>query len=346
MTGAGPRASSMRELPGVVDLCRPDGRLDPAAVGFTRHARVNPNLRGWGRTKRWEYWGVITPTHVIGLTISDLDYAAVHQVYLLERATGREAETGALVPLGGGVDLPDTRPPLTASVRRRGLELTFADRADGATQLAARVDRGGLRLAVDLVVDAGVRADGSPGESLGVVVPWSERRFQYTVKDLARPVHGELVVDGRTVAVGDGAWAVLDRGRGRWPYRMTWFWGAGSGLVDGTRLGLQLGGAWTDGTGVTENALIVDGVVDPIAEELRWEPGYERADGRWVVTGERVDARLEPWHTRRAATNALVIASDTVQAFGAWRGRVRGADGAWRSVDGLVGWAERARNRW
>ena len=26
------------------------------------------NLRGWGRNKRWEYWGVVTPTHILGVT--------------------------------------------------------------------------------------------------------------------------------------------------------------------------------------------------------------------------------------------------------------------------------------
>ena len=60
-----------------------------------------------------------------------------------------------------------------------------------------------------------------------VVVPWSESRFQYTVKDVALPASGTVTITGRQYEVPEGSWAVLDHGRGRWPYRVTWNWGAG-----------------------------------------------------------------------------------------------------------------------
>ena len=74
-----------------------------AAVGWTRTPLHRPNLRGWGRTKRWEYWGLVTETHVVGLTISSLDYAGVEAVYVLDRATGQEIVHEATVPLARGV---------------------------------------------------------------------------------------------------------------------------------------------------------------------------------------------------------------------------------------------------
>jgi len=306
----------VRELFDEVDLCLADGSLDPAAVGWSRRPLHRTNLRGWGRTKRWEYWGIVTPTHVIGLTVSSLDYAAVHQCYLLDRATAVDRELGAVVPLGRGTSLPDALPPLTASARARDLSIEFSDApaigsADrpGSTRLVAAVSdaRGSIR--IDAIAAGG-------GESLSVVVPWNRRRFQYTVKDLARPVVGSLVVDGVEHSIPPGSWAVLDRGRGRWPYRMTWNWAAGSGVVDGRRIGLQLGGRWTAGTGMTENAVMVDGVVDPMPLEVDWAYDRTNPDSPWRITGERVDATLTPFHVRRASTNALVIASDTVQAFG------------------------------
>ena len=74
-----------REITGPVDLCLPDGRVDRDAVGWSRRPLHRPNLRGWGRTKRWEYWGVVTPTHVVGLTVSSIDYASIHQPDFAER---------------------------------------------------------------------------------------------------------------------------------------------------------------------------------------------------------------------------------------------------------------------
>ena len=82
-----------------------------------------------------------------------------------------------------------------------------------------------------------------------------KRQFQYTVKDLARPATGLLRIDGVEHEIGGAAgeaWAVLDHGRGRWPYDIQWNWGAGSGRsqrAGGRVIGVQLGAKWTEGTG-------------------------------------------------------------------------------------------------
>ena len=56
-----PVSVTEREITTPVELCRPDGRLNPAAVGWTRHplhdtSRIGTGRYGWGRNKRWEYW--------------------------------------------------------------------------------------------------------------------------------------------------------------------------------------------------------------------------------------------------------------------------------------------------
>ncbi|MFC9115720.1 DUF2804 family protein [Streptomyces sp. NPDC057092] len=112
-----------REITSPVDLCLPDGRLDPAAVGWTRRPLHRANLRGWGRAKRWEYWGIVTPTHIVGLVVSSLDYAGTHGVYVLDRATGRELAEDAVTPLARGVRMPDRSGTGTASARGGGVAL-------------------------------------------------------------------------------------------------------------------------------------------------------------------------------------------------------------------------------
>ena len=45
------------ELTRPVDLCDGRGRLDPAAIGWSRAPLVRANLRGhWPRRKRWNFW--------------------------------------------------------------------------------------------------------------------------------------------------------------------------------------------------------------------------------------------------------------------------------------------------
>ena len=340
-----PHRPDEREITAPVSLTRPDGRLNPDAVGWTRTPLhdtdgIGRGRVGWGRNKRWEYWAVTTPAHVLALVVSDIGYAAVPSLYLLDRATGEELDLEAVRPFGRGTSLPGTlgRGPARGTTRTFRLAV---DEVDGGTRLRGESPR----VRFDVVAH---RPDGH--ECLGVVVPWDERLFQYTVKDVARPASGSLTVDGVRHTLPDGAsWAVLDHGRGRWPYRMRWNWGAGSGVVDGHVVGVQVGGAWTDGTGSTENALLVDGRLHKNGDDLVWE--YDRTDwlAPWHVHDAdraRVDLTFMPFHERAARTDLLIVAGETHQCFGTWSGAMTDDAGRRIRVDGVEGWAEEARNRW
>ncbi|QRO00793.1 DUF2804 domain-containing protein [Archangium violaceum] len=343
LTATAPARTPMeREILAPVELCLPNGRLNPLAVGWSRHPwhdtdRLGRGVYGWGRNKRWEYWAITTPTHIVGLTVSALDYAALHQVWVLDRATRREVDAVAIAPLGMSVTLPGTlhRGPVRA--RTRSLSIDVDDHVSGTRIRAATP-----RVRLDVLVD---RPAGH--EALGVVVPWTSRLFQYTVKDVARPASGTLWVDGEEFPLAAReCWAVLDHGRGRWPYSMHWNWGAASGRVGEHVIGLQLGGKWTVGTGSTENALVVDGRIHKISEELDWR--YDRSDWHvpWRIRGERVEVDFTPFFTREARTQLAIVASETHQCFGHYTGWVADDTGRQVRVDGLLGWAEDVRNRW
>lgn len=326
-------ATHEREITAPVDLCLPDGRLNPEAVGWTRRPLHRANLRGWGRVKRWEYWGIVTPRHIIGLVASSLDYAGVHGVWVLDRETGEETAKDAVVPLARGAVFPDRSGEGEASVRGGGAAVGVRQRPSGAR----------VRALVPGLVDLDVEVPLPDGhESLGVVIPWGPKRFQYTVKDVGRPVRGRLVLPSGEYEIGEGAFAVLDHGRGKWPYRMTWNWAAASG----PGLALQFGGKWTDGTGMTENAVFVDGRLHKIGEELTWT--YDTSDWMrpWTITGRRVEVEFRPFHEKVSRTELGVVGTETHQCFGRFTGRVQADDGAWVGVDGLTGWAEEARQRW
>ena len=150
-----------REITEPIDLCLPDGRLNPDAVGWSRRPLHRPNLRGWGRSKRWEYWGLVTPTHVVGLTVSSIDYAGVQSVFVLDRATGEEIVQDAVVPLARGVVLPASCGVGGAHVEAGGLRIDLDETSEG-TRLRARTDQ----------VDVDVMALMPEGhESMAVVVP-------------------------------------------------------------------------------------------------------------------------------------------------------------------------------
>lgn len=324
-------AAAEREITQAVELCTPRGRLNPEAVGWTRHPLHRANLRGWGRCKRWEYWGIVTDDLVVGIVLTSLDYAGLQGIYILDRHSGEEIVTDVVTPFGRGVSLPDRSGVGTASGRAAGIVIELRN-DEGGTDIHATTER----------VDIDLRAEAPSGhESLGVVVPWSANRFQYTVKDLGRPVSGTVTVDG-VAHVLEGGFGVLDHGRGKWPYSAEWNWAAGCGAG----LAIQLGGTWTDGTGSTENALFVDGRLHKIGDELDWD--YDRSDWQrpWRIAGPRVEVEFTPFHVRASRTALGVLSNDTHQCFGHFSGRARTDAGDWVVLDGLTGWAEEARNRW
>jgi uncharacterized protein YaiE (UPF0345 family) len=336
-----PIPTHAHELTEPVDLCTAEGRLNRAAVGWSRRPLHRCNLRGWGRTKRWEYWCFATPTHLVAITVSDLDYLGLTSVYFLEygRRGIREAARTALRPLAAGVRLPrdldagevGASGPVRVGMRREG---------DG-TRVRFACDTPAGPLSGDLLAEL------PPGhETLGVVVPWSDRRFQYTSKHTARPARGTVRIGGDSFDFG-GGWAVLDHGRGRWPYDTRWNWGAASGVTGGRTVGLQLGGTWTVGTGTTENALCVDGRLTRIGEELEWVRSDPAEPWSVCTPGtDRVDLVFTPFHVRRERIDAWLLGNETDQAFGHWSGTVRDQAGALITVEGLLGWVEQVHMRW
>ncbi|MFT4108524.1 DUF2804 domain-containing protein [Propionicimonas sp.] len=326
----------MAELTQPVSLTLADGSLNPDAVGWARRPLVDTSgiggRHGWGRNKRWEYWSVVSPTHVLTLTVSSIDYAAVHSVWVFDRAMRRPRAGEATVLPSRGVRLAPSHGAGPAYARAH--DLAIAVEPEGtSTRLRARIPGAEFDVVVTRPPDR---------DCLAVVVPWTDRTFQYTVKDIGLPAAGSARIDGVRHEVPAGeSWAVLDHGRGRWPYRVRWNWGAGWGISGGHEIGVQVGGSWTVGTGATENGILIDGVLHKIDVELDWS--YDLADWRrpWRVVGGGLDATFTPDYDRKASTNLGVVASRTDQCFGHWSGAFGDL-----SFDGLYGWAEDVTNRW
>ncbi|GAA3441668.1 hypothetical protein Pve01_30270 [Planomonospora venezuelensis] len=157
-----------REITVPTDLCLPDGRLNPEAVGWTRRPLHRANLRGWGRAKRWEYWGIVTPGHIVGIVASSLDYAGLHGVYVLDRATGAEISKDVVVPLARGAVLPERSGEGTASVRGGGVTVEIGQAPGGSSLRAV-----------------------APGVELDLEIPLPEGHESLGVGAGPVPVHGQ-----------------------------------------------------------------------------------------------------------------------------------------------------------
>jgi hypothetical protein len=375
-----------RELIAPVPLCAPGGRrLLAAARGWSRTPLHRANLRGgWGRTKRWDYWAVLTEDLAIAVTYADVDYLGIVSVWWADLGANREGGRERVVPFARGIELPDVPGAAPLTFDGSGLDVRIEDDPDGSTRIWADWrERDGAPGRLTAVVEQ------PPGhESVNVVIPWSETRFQYTSKHQARPARGQLIVGDEVRHFGGGmpagadpggaapadrgapsaadrgapsavdlggsadeppAWGVLDVGRGRWPYRTRWNWGGGAGRsTDGRVIGVQVGGRWTQGTGATENGVIVDGEVVKLGDELIWSYDWDDPMAPWSVRSPdgSLDLTLQPRHDRHARTQAVVLATEVHQVFGRWSGRVPIPDGGSAAIADILGFAEESRSRW
>ncbi len=338
-----------REVTEPVQLCLPGGTtLNPLARGWSRVPMHDCNLAGTpGRKKRWDYWAVLGPTHTLSVTYADIDFLGITDVWWADLRSGRTGGRNRSVPGAAGISLPD-RPgtaPLRSAARHQVLDLT--DEPGGTRLSAAWTEADGTPASMDVFVEL---PDGH--ESLNVVIPWSDELFQYTSKHQARPAHGTLTIGDEVIAFGGDAgeaWGVLDVGRGRWPHETRWNWGGGAGApTTGEVLGIQIGGKWTDGTGFTENGIIVDGRLHKLGGELRWDYDWDRPLEPWRVvdpTG-RMDITLTPVHDKHTKVDAKVLGTEVHQVFGTWSGTVVTDDGAELRVEDVLGFAEESSSRW
>lgn len=326
-----------REITNRVELSLPDGRVNSAAIGWSRTPIHDTKLRGWGRNKRFEYWCLVTPELVVTVNISHHDYRANIASMVIDLKTGEKVAIRKNKWLPGKNNVPETLHEAAAEGRAKGIVVRIVPNEQGVMLYAK-----GTGLAVDLQVHID---DGR--ESMSVVVPWSSRRYQYTKKDNCLQASGTVVMNGvaRHIKPGDG-YVIHDHGRGRWPYHTKWNWGAGSGTTDGHEIGLQFGGKWTVGTPSTENSIRIDGRIHKISEELTWE--YDDTDftAPWKVTGERVNLTFQPINYHRHLFNRWLITSRGDQCFGTYSGEVVADDGTRYAVRDVWGLIEEVERRW
>lgn len=332
------------ELLEQVSLCDEQGRLNRAAVGWSRQPLHTLNLRGrWGRKKRWNYWCITDGEFLFSVTLSSLDYVGAAFAYLWHRSTGEFIEQTVLRPLGRRCELP---PIVDGTVRFDDARLSL--------QMARTQDRthlevwstafGGGPLAANLVV-----RHPANHESLNVVIPWNERTFQFTSKQHCLPTSGNVRWGDREYQFdADRTFACLDYGRGIWPYRTAWNWGACSAVQQGRTIGLNLGGQWTDGAGMTENGILVDGRLHKFGETLRFEHESDLMRPWRIssVDSNRIELKFVPVFDRLASSNLLVVASAVHQLLGYYTGHVVTNDGERLTLDGAFGWVEEHHARW
>ena len=334
------------EIKAPVSLCDTDGNLNPEARGWSRVPFQTCNLtHHFLRKKKWNYWCITGKDHLFSITISDLDYAGVIFAYFLDFKTHVIVEKSITVPFGKNVYLGESV-FTPASFTNADVDVQFEHDDRG---VAISLSWLNFSQGKDLSAEISILLP-KKHQSLNVVVPWNDTdRFQCTSKQNGLPASGFYSFgDQRFEFQQNESFACLDFSRGIWPYRSSWNWGTFSGYAGKDIVGLNMGARWTDGTGITENFLCMNGKLSKIKEDIIFE--YDRHDFMkpWkIYTGKsnNVDLIMTPFLERYVKSDLLVVKSVTHQLFGRYSGTVISGNKKIR-IDSITGWAEEHAARW
>ncbi len=331
------------ELSAPVKLCT-GGQLNRAAVGWSRLPLHTCNVTGhWPRKKKWNWWGFSDGQWFLSVVVADMDYIGAAAVMLLDVEARTHVQKETLVPLAAGMRL-GTQVDEDVRFHQQGTKVVFAQTPKGLSVEVSVKDLDGAPLHASLSVTRP-----KDHESLNVVIPWDDDHFQFTSKQHGLPVAGTVRHGGAEHAFSpEDTFAVHDYGRGVWPYHTRWNWGAGIGHSGGHTVGLQLGGKWTDGTGMTENGVLVDGRLTKISEDLTWTYDVNNFMTPWRIhapESEAVALTFTPAYQMAQSTNMVVVQSQLNVLYGHFNGTVK-AGGETLKVKDFFGWCEEHDARW
>ncbi|WP_077324509.1 DUF2804 domain-containing protein [Virgibacillus siamensis] len=331
-----------REITEPVLLCDKSGNLNYDSVGWAKKPIITANLSGhFLRKKKWNYWCVFSREALLSATISHLDYAAVCFIYYLEYETKEFHEKTFIIPFNKDIQMPEE---ILDSVNAMSKDtgIFFIWNNDYMNLKIHCTDFGGAELKADINIHYP-----EDMETLNVIVPWSDKQFQFTAKHHCLPADGSFSIGTKTFSCNpETDFGVLDFGRGIWPRKSTWNWGMASGRQGNDVIGLNFGGKWTDGTGSTENAAVRNGVITKISEDVDFI--YNRHDlmQPWSIQSNQVRLTFEPFYKRTSAFNALAIKSNMYQIVGHFYGEITLRHDDTLVIDKLLGCIEDHTATW
>jgi hypothetical protein len=338
--------SNQRMLKGPGPLLNPDGSL--ADIGWARQPLLDCNLENARfsalRIKRWDYYGLTTPTHFYSFTLSDLGYLQMVFAYVIDFEKRTHHEETLTLPPWGGVSLPRNSTQGESRFDHGKVRLCFSAVAQGRRLEVDWPGFDGQGLHADVML--ALRPE---HESMTIVTPIKGQRFYYNRKINCLPAQGWIETQGQRVELTPATClGNLDWGRGVWEYKSFWVWSFASGfLPDGRTLGLNLGFGFGDITAANENAVILDGRVHKLGQ-VDYIYDRNQLSEAWSMRAPdmRLTLHFTPFYDRVAQTDLKVLSSQVHQLFGVYQGTFQTDDGETIEIKNLIGASEEHHAKW
>ena len=317
------------------------------------------------RIKEWDYYLVMNERSAAAFTISDLGYAGLVSVSLID------LRGDSPIFAGQRKDQPikpmeKTQTVLTPfPLGRMGLRAVSSSGSVvyGNSRVRIKYDAEPGRRRVRCIfknfmdgkdLRADIRMLCPDMESMCIATPWRQdpKAFYYNQKINCMPAGGTVTAGGNSIHFHPKKdMAMLDWGRGVWTYDNTWYWSSASGLIGGETFGFNLGYGFGNTDAATENMLFYGGRAHKLRQvtfQIPRKNGKDDFMSPWRITSDngRFEAVFHPDLDRASNTQIGPLGSDQHQVFGYFTGTATLDDGRVLHLDRFFGFAEKVRNKW
>lgn len=188
-----------------------------------------------------------------------------------------------------------------------------------------------------------------PEESMCIATPFDECRkyFLYSQKIPGMRCKGTLKVNDDNIVFDErNTFSLLNWGRGVFPCRPGWYWGAAQGFVNDKVFAFNLGYGYGNTDHGTENMLFYDGVATKLMDVQLIVPDDHKEP--WHVTSpdNRIKMLFRPVYERCLSKNMLVASVKQRRVYGYFSGYGVPDSGKVINAKELFGFLERADYRW
>ena len=326
------------------------GNLEEAGYAKSlvkEYKRSDIKASSW-RIKEWDYYYIGCVDFGIALTIADNSYMGLGSVSLLDFKNKSYITKSVMkwFPFGK-TNLPSTSRVGDVSFKSKKLILDFINTGMKRT-LKCHFSKFDKNIDFDCEIDL----FDEPQESMVIATPFEKKHhFYYNQKINCMRAKGKATFGGKVFNLNpEECFAVLDWGRGVWTYSNTWYWSSMSVLINGKKIGFNLGYGFGDTSKATENMIFYDGLAYKTEEVTFHIPQVNGKDdylSPWKFTSNdgAVDLEFTPILDRSDNTNLLVLKSNQHQVFGLFSGTLKFQDKT-VEIKNQIGFAEKVTNLW
>lgn len=346
-------------------LLAEDGRL--LSPGWARHNVFDYDRRNSKPTihrKEWDFYQICNGEYMVQLSFANISIGGYVSAVLIDlkhpnknkkHAAGTIADSTVLY-LGGRdkyVLPPKGDVPNNVKMTINGIgSASFEfDTKETSRTLWYKSKDGKCECKFEMDIPEGL-------ENITTVLPFKGHPTSYfmTTKQNCMPCHGFYRNGDIKVEFSkENTFCCLDWGRVNTPYKLVWYWGNGSGYVDGQDgkkhlFGFEITWGIGDESNATETAVFYDGKAHKFgAVDVEVFPKDDKYMNDWHFVSEdgRFDFVMKPFYDHHCDTNALnLLRMHSHQVHGFWSGTAILDDGTKVEVKDMYAFCEYVENKW